>query len=89
MSRRTRAGRRLAMPSLAAAFALLALSPLSPLSFLAAPIAQAQQRNDEEYTRKIKEYLRDPRISTELVDHLPASNTVPTPPMCPRCARGT
>ncbi|MGQ0538292.1 MAG: M14 family zinc carboxypeptidase [Gemmatimonadaceae bacterium] len=39
----------------------------------------AQQRNDEEYTRKIKEYLRDPRITTELVDHLPASNTVPTP----------
>jgi hypothetical protein len=37
------------------------------------------QRNDEEYTAKIREYLRDPRISTELVDHLPASNAVPTP----------
>ncbi|HLB55065.1 MAG TPA: M14 family zinc carboxypeptidase, partial [Gemmatimonadales bacterium] len=37
------------------------------------------QRIDEEYTRKIKEYLQDPRISTELVDHLPASSTVPTP----------
>ncbi|HEY9383859.1 MAG TPA: M14 family zinc carboxypeptidase [Gemmatimonadales bacterium] len=44
-----------------------------------APVAQAQQKNDEEYTRKIKEYLQDPRITTELVDHLPASSTVPTP----------
>jgi hypothetical protein len=37
------------------------------------------QRIDEEYTAKIREYLRDPRISTELVDHLPASDRVPTP----------
>ena len=44
----------------------------------AAPV-QAQQRNDEEYTRQIKQFLRDPRITTELVDHLPASATVPTP----------
>jgi len=41
--------------------------------------AQPRQPNDEEYTRKIKEYLQDPRITTELVDHLPASSTVPTP----------
>ena len=46
---------------------------------LVAPRAQSQQKNDEEYTRKIKEYLQDPRISTELVDHLPASSKVPTP----------
>ena len=39
----------------------------------------ARQALDEEYTQKIKEYLRDPRITTELVDHLPASSTVPTP----------
>jgi len=38
-----------------------------------------QQRIDEEYTAKIREYLRDARISTELVDHLPASDVVPTP----------
>jgi hypothetical protein len=44
-----------------------------------ARFAEAQQRVDEEYTKKIKEYTRDPRISTELVDHLPASSTVPTP----------
>jgi hypothetical protein len=41
----------------------------------AAPV----QRNDAAYTAKIKEYLTDPRITTELVDHLPASATVPTP----------
>jgi len=34
---------------------------------------------DEEYTRLIAEHLQDERISTELVDHLPASETVPTP----------
>jgi hypothetical protein len=39
----------------------------------------APQRNDEEYTRRIHEYLQDPRVTTELVDHLPASDTVPTP----------
>ena len=37
------------------------------------------QAVDREYTAKIKEYLRDPRISTELVADLPASSTVPTP----------
>jgi hypothetical protein len=38
----------------------------------------AQQRIDEEYTRLIAEHLTDPRISTELVDYLPYSATVPT-----------
>ena len=37
------------------------------------------QRVDEEYTKLIKEYLQDPRITTELVDHMPASDTVPSP----------
>jgi hypothetical protein len=37
------------------------------------------QRNDEEYTKKIKENLRDARITTELVDHLPYSASVPSP----------
>lgn len=37
------------------------------------------QKIDAEYTAKIKEYTQDPRILTELVDHLPASATVPTP----------
>jgi len=34
---------------------------------------------DEEYTKLIKQHLQDPRISTELVDHLPASDRVPSP----------
>ncbi len=46
---------------------------------LAAQAAGAQQAIDQEYTKKIKEALQDPRISTEFVDHLPASSKVPTP----------
>jgi hypothetical protein len=41
--------------------------------------ALAQQAIDEEYTALIAEHLQDERITTELVDHLPASETVPTP----------
>jgi Zinc carboxypeptidase len=49
------------------------------------PSAQAPQgaakphKVDAEYTARIKEYLQDPRITTELVDHLPASDTIPSP----------
>jgi hypothetical protein len=48
------------------------------------PVVQAQgkaaaQKIDAEYTAKIKEYTQDPRVSTELVDHLPASASVPSP----------
>jgi hypothetical protein len=43
------------------------------------PSPAPRQKIDTEYTAKIKEYLQDPRISTELVDHLPASDTVPSP----------
>jgi len=34
---------------------------------------------DEAYTAKIREYTTEPFFSTELVDHLPASPTVPSP----------
>jgi hypothetical protein len=34
---------------------------------------------DEAYTARIRELTQDPRIITELVDHLPASERVPTP----------
>ncbi|MDZ7289306.1 MAG: M14 family zinc carboxypeptidase [candidate division KSB1 bacterium] len=37
------------------------------------------QSLDEKYTAKIKEYTTEPFFLTELVDHLPASATVPTP----------
>jgi hypothetical protein len=58
-----------------------ALTPLVPARAQSGGSAArpSAQPNDEEYTKKIKEYLQDPRITTELVDHLPASNTVPTP----------
>jgi hypothetical protein len=39
----------------------------------------SKQRIDAEYTAKIKEFLQDPRITSELVDHLPASDSIPTP----------
>jgi len=55
----------------------LLLAPTALL--LAAQLAGAQQAVDQEYTKKIKEFLQDARISTELVDHLPASSKVPTP----------
>ena len=55
-----------------------ALPALAATLVLASGLA-AQQKQDDEYTRKIKEYLQDPRITTELVDHLPASDKVPSP----------
>ena len=39
----------------------------------------APQKQDEEYNKLIKQYLQDPRISTDLVDHMPASDHVPSP----------
>jgi hypothetical protein len=41
--------------------------------------ASSRQRTDEAYTRIIRQNLDDARMTTELVDHLPASDTVPTP----------
>ena len=41
--------------------------------------AQNKQKPDVGYTNLIKEYLQDPRVTTELVDHMPASDTVPSP----------
>ncbi|HET7618580.1 MAG TPA: M14 family zinc carboxypeptidase [Vicinamibacterales bacterium] len=62
---------------LAVALMLAVALASRPAAQTAAP-AQAQ-KPDAEYTAKIKEYLQDPRITTELVDHLPASDSVPTP----------
>jgi hypothetical protein len=45
----------------------------------ATPPAPAVQKIDEAYTAKIREYTTEPFFSTELVDHLPASDTVPSP----------
>jgi hypothetical protein len=41
--------------------------------------APAEQKTDEGYTKKIREYTTEPFFLTELVDHLPASDTVPSP----------
>lgn len=57
------------------ALVLLAASGIAAAS----STAQSQQKQDEEYIKLIKQHLQDSRISTELVDHLPASDKVPTP----------
>src|SRR5688572_10232766 len=67
-----------------AALALVVVAAMTPP---ATPAAQSTpppqrlntQKLDEQYTALIKSTLTDPRISTELVDHLPASDRVPTP----------
>jgi hypothetical protein len=41
--------------------------------------AFAQQRLDEQYTADIKKFTTGPQFITELVDHLPASESVPSP----------
>ena len=56
---------------------LLTLTIVIPLG---AQRAQTRtQPIDEAYTAKIKEYTQDPRVITELVDHCPRSDTVPSP----------
>jgi hypothetical protein len=58
---------------------LAACAALVAVSGLVSAQSKPAQKIDEEYTRLIKQYLQDPRITTELVDHLPASDTVPSP----------
>src|SRR3954471_11737557 len=41
--------------------------------------APPAQKIDADYTAKIKAATADPRILTELVDHMPASDKVPSP----------
>jgi hypothetical protein len=65
------------MKKIIAAVLISALTAAAGLSAQSkAPVAQ---KIDADYTAKIKEALQDPRITTELVDHLPASDTVPSP----------
>ncbi|MGE5815177.1 MAG: M14 family zinc carboxypeptidase, partial [Acidobacteriota bacterium] len=49
----------------------------------ASPAQQAgstsRQKIDEAYSKRIREVTTDPRVITELVDHVPASDTVPSP----------
>jgi hypothetical protein len=54
--------------------------PLLSAVLLLFPVAApAGQGNDEEYSKQIHAYTTDPIFLTELVDHLPASDTVPSP----------
>ncbi len=48
------------------------------LAAIAVPV-RAQQAMDETYAAKIKEYTTDDRFLNEWVDHLPKSDTVPSP----------
>lgn len=55
------------------------VSSLLTCLLLFSPLLRAQQANDEEYTKKILEYTTEKFFLTDLVDHLPASDSVPTP----------
>ena len=55
------------------------LSACVLLLAVAAPTWTQAQQLDREYTAKILEFTTEPFFATPLVDHLPASETVPTP----------
>ena len=42
-------------------------------------IAPGTTSNDDGYTKQIREYTTEPFFTTNLVDHLPASSTIPSP----------
>src|SRR4051794_2991154 len=44
---------------------------------LIAPLAYAA--DDADYTKQIRQFTTGPQFTTELVDHLPASDTIPAP----------
>ena len=67
--------------------AVVVAASLAPCVSAQSVAPAAKQPNDAEYTRLIKEDLSDPRVTTELVDHLPASATVPTPESPRDCRR--
>lgn len=58
-----------------------ALTPLATGQARSGSAAQQPQKQaiDEAYTAKIRQYTTDKHFLTEMVDHLPASATVPTP----------
>jgi hypothetical protein len=69
----------LALTLFVAVYSVTALKNASAQAASPAQISSAPQKLDDEYTQLIKEYLQDSRITTELVDHMPASDTVPSP----------
>ncbi|MCA1556256.1 MAG: hypothetical protein LC747_06155, partial [Acidobacteria bacterium] len=63
------------------ACAVMLVVPVSAQKVVKTPAAATATatRNDEAYTAKIKEYTTEKFFLTELVDHLPASDRVPSP----------
>src|SRR5215211_2340201 len=56
------------------------LGAMAPSIYAQGPRTTATpQKIDEDYTSRIKKATPDARISTELVDHMPLSATVPSP----------
>ena len=49
------------------------------LFLLFAPLSAQNEKLDEEYTAKIKEFTTEPFFMTKYVDHLPYSEDIPTP----------
>jgi hypothetical protein len=71
---------RLMRTLLPCTLALALVFASGPVAAQASPQKAAPaQKVDVEYTAKIKEYTQDPRVITELVDHVPASDKVPSP----------
>ena len=64
----------------ASALALVLAAGVPASGYAQGPRTTAtSQKLDEEYTARIKKATPDPRIITELVDHMPVSSTVPSP----------
>ena len=61
------------------ALALACAVVAAPVSAQGPRTTATPQKLDEDYTARIKKATPDPRIITELVDHMPASATVPSP----------
>jgi hypothetical protein len=61
------------------AIALLTTALVTGTTPLAAADPVPSQTQDAEYGKLINQYLVDKRFTTELVDHMPASDTVPSP----------
>jgi hypothetical protein len=55
------------------------LQSLFSVVLLLCQVPASGQPNDRDYTKKICEFTTDPMFLTELVDHLPASDRVPSP----------
>jgi len=52
---------------------------LTAVFLIFSPVRSFQQAVNEDYTKKIKEHTTEDFFLTELVNHLPASDSVPTP----------